>query len=80
MPDVFFENEQTKLRYKFVSLNKETGIMTLLGPHGVEFDVPYSKENFVKWGYHPVTDNAAPAPPAAAVAAPPPPVPQAAAA
>ena len=71
MPDLYFENEHTKKRYRVVSRDTEAGTVTLVGPHGVPFTEKFTVERFKQMGYKPVVDDGPPAPPAAA--APPPP-------
>lgn len=47
---MYFRNKVTQARFKVLSYDRETGIMTLLGEYG-KFKEEYSKEKFQQMGY-----------------------------
>lgn len=50
MPDLYFRNTRTGLRYKVVRLDKSTNEIVLKGEYA-EFTETYDKERFKKMGY-----------------------------
>lgn len=50
-PELYFENENTKRRYKVVAFDREAGTVTLIGPHNRPFTEKFSKERFQQMGY-----------------------------
>lgn len=61
--ELYFENAETKRRYKVVSFDKEAGTVTLIGPHNMPFTEKFSKERFQEMGYQLKQGEAAPPPP-----------------
>ena len=49
--ELYFENEHSGKRYKIVSLDREAGIITLIGKHNRPFTEKYDKERFQRMGY-----------------------------
>lgn len=50
MPEIYFENENTKKRFKVVEFNREAGTVRLKGDNA-EFTESYDKERFQRMGY-----------------------------
>jgi hypothetical protein len=73
MSDLFFENVETKNRYKVVSIDEEAGTITLIGRHNKPFPVKWDVELFKKLGYRPVKGDAVAPPPPPSSPVPPPP-------
>lgn len=61
MASLYFENTNTKRKYRVVSWDTDTNEMVLEGPHG-QFPMIFNKEQFKKLGYRPiqVEDNSVP--------------------
>lgn len=63
MPELYFENKATKVRYKVISFDREKGLVTLTGKHNRPFTEKFSKERFEQMGYTLIQEEAAPPPP-----------------
>lgn len=51
MPELKLINTKTKKEYKVVSFDPATGLMTLVGEHGIEFTETNDKEMLKRTGY-----------------------------